>query len=211
MTRPLSLKRADTPARAGVIAAARVQDTGDGTFAGYASLFGQADDQKDVVSPGAFASALLRRGTSRIAMLYQHEPSRPVGVWTSLGEDARGLWVEGRLALDAQDGRNAHALLKAGALTGLSIGFHAVTAERRPGGGRLLHEIDLWEISLVTFPMLVAARISQVKQDTHPLNPFSAAQSHALARVMRRAGKAIAPSKTPRSMQQAKEPHPHDA
>lgn len=211
MTRPLSLKRADTPARAGVIAAARVQDTGDGTFAGYASLFGQADDQKDVVSPGAFASALHRRGTSRIAMLYQHEPSRPVGIWTSLREDARGLWVEGRLALDAQDGRDAHALLKAGALTGLSIGFHAVTAMRRPGGGRLLHEIDLWEISLVTFPMLDAARVSHVKQDTPPLNPFSAAQSHALARVMRRATKAIAPSNTPRSMQQAKEPHPHDA
>jgi len=206
MTRPLSVKRADAPARAGVIATAHVQDTGDGTFAGYASLFGQADDQKDIVSPGAFASALRRRGTSRIAMLYQHEPSRPVGVWTSLREDERGLWVEGRLALDADDGRDAHALLKAGALTGLSIGFHAVTAERRPGGGRLLREIDLWEISLVTFPMLNTARVAHVKQDTHPSLPFSAAQSHALARAMRRATSALTPS-----MQQAKEPHPHDA
>lgn len=211
MTRPLSLKRADAPVRAGVLVSARVQDTGAGTFAGYASLFGQADDQKDVVSPGAFAAALRRRGARRIAMLYQHEPSRPVGVWTSLREDQRGLWVEGQLALNAHDGRNAHALLKAGALSGLSIGFHVVTAERRPGGGRLLYEIDLWEISLVTFPMLDAARVSHVKQDTHPLDPFSAAQSHALARVMRRATKAIAASNSPRSMQPAKEPHPHDA
>jgi len=197
MTRPLSLKRAGAPLRverrSGPLSAASVLDTGAGCFAGYASVFGQADDQGDIVSPGAFASALQKRGTQRIAMLYQHETARPVGVWTSLREDDQGLWVEGKLALDADDGRDAHALLKAGALTGLSIGFHAVTAERRPGGGRLLHEIDLWEISLVTFPMLNTARVAHVKQDTHTSAFLSAAQSHALARAMRRATTALTP------------------
>lgn len=210
MTRPLFVKRTGAPVRvegcSGPLSAAPMQDTGAGCFAGYASVFGQADDQGDVVSPGAFAAALKKRGIQRVAMLYQHEASRPAGVWTSLREDERGLWVEGRLALDADDGRDAHALLKAGALTGLSIGFHAVTAERRPGGGRLLHEIDLWEISLVTFPMLNTARVAHVKQDTHLSLPFSEAQSHALARAMRRATSALT-----LSMQQAKEPHPHDA
>ena len=191
MSRPLSTKRADTLLRAGPRSDDLVGLADTDRFSGYASLFGQADDQGDIVSPGAFASALRRRGTGRIALLYQHEPARPVGVWTKLQEDARGLWVEGQLALDAQDSRNAHALLKAGALTGLSIGFHTVTAQRRPGGGRLLHEIDLWEISLVTFPMLDTARVAQVKQQDTPFSSFSAAQSQALARAMRRASKAL--------------------
>jgi len=195
MTRPY-LKRAGAPLRLREAAGAQtapgvspVQETGDGVFAGYASLFGQADGEGDVVAAGAFAGALATRGAGRIAMLWQHAPDRPVGTWMHMVEDATGLWVEGRLALESEAGREAHALLKARALTGLSIGFHAVRAERRPGGGRTLLEIDLWEVSLVTFPMLDAARVARIKAAP---DPFSAAQAQALARAMRRAAHALA-------------------
>lgn len=190
MTRPLLKKRAGASVCAGPLSLAPVQDTGAGGFAGYASIFGKADDQGDIVVPGAFAKALQRRGRARIALLYQHEPARPIGIWTDLHEDQHGLWAEGQLALESHAGREAHALLKAGALTGLSIGFHAITAARRPGGGRMLHEIDLWEISLVTFPMLDAARVTQIKAEPPPA--FSQPQSAALARAMRRASAALA-------------------
>ncbi len=190
MTRPLLTKRAVAPLRAGVSSSAHSANTPDGRFAGYASLFGEADDQGDIVSSGAFSAALARRATSRIALLYQHDMARPVGTWMSLREDERGLWAEGQFAMQSAAGHEAHALLKAGALTGLSIGFHAVRATRRPGGGRVLHEIDLWEISLVTFPMLEAARVSHVK--AAPQTAFSQMQSTALARAMRRASAALA-------------------
>lgn len=190
MTRPLVTKRAATPVRAGPLSLGPVQDTGTGCFAGYASVFGTADDQGDIVRSGAFAKALQRRGRARIALLYQHEPARPIGIWTDLREDWRGLWAEGQLALESRGGQDAYALLKAGALTGLSIGFHAITATRRPGGGRVLHDIDLWEISLVTFPMLDSARVTQVKAE--PPRAFSRMQSTALARVLRRASAALA-------------------
>lgn len=217
MTRP-HLKRAGAPLRvrgphgappslAGALVLPPVQETGDGLFAGYASLFGVPDGEGDVVAPGAFARALAirggGRGPGRIAMLWQHDPARPVGAWTHMMEDATGLWVEGRLALESEAGREAHALLKARALTGLSIGFHAVRAARRPGsggagGGRTLHEIDLWEVSLVTFPMLDGARVTRIKSAPDPVPasfsgaPFSGAQAEALARVMRRAAATLA-------------------
>jgi len=190
-------------------------ETGEGSFAGYASLFGVADSQGDVVQPGAFAGALAARGASRIAMLYQHDVARPVGSWISMREDGQGLWVEGRLALDAAGGHEAHALLRAGALSGLSIGFHAVRAARRPGGGRLLHEIDLWEVSLVTFPMLDAARVSRIKAKRPPnsgpppgLDIFTARQSQALARTIRWAGAVLSRPVTSSSSPWPKEPDP---
>jgi len=189
--------------------------TGQGSFAGYASLFGVADSQGDTVQPGAFAKALATRGPARIAMLYQHDVARPVGTWTRLVEDAQGLWVEGRLALDAAGGQEAHALLAAGALSGLSIGFHAVRAARRAGGGRVLHEIDLWEVSLVTFPMLDAARVSRIKARPSPpartppgLDIFTPQQSQALARVIRRAGTVLSRPAAPSSSSRPKEPDP---
>lgn len=198
---PLHVKRAGAPLRAGTHTPAPVLDTGGGFFAGYASVFGQPDDQGDVVEAGAFARALARREPSRIALLYQHDVARPVGQWMSLRDDGHGLWVEGQLTLDAEDGRNAYALLKSGALTGLSIGFRTVKAQRRPGGGRSLRELDLWEVSLVTFPMLNTARVEQVKSEGGQAQKhggssgglFSSQQSQMLARVMRRAGAAMQP------------------
>jgi len=136
----------------------------DGTFSGYASLFGVADLCRDVVERGAFAASLRKRGAAGIRMLYQHDPATPIGTWTEIREDYRGLFVRGRLAGGTAKGREVHALMRAGALDGLSIGFRTVKARTDPARGtRHIVEADLWEISVVTFPMLPGARVEQVK------------------------------------------------
>ncbi|MDQ6436880.1 HK97 family phage prohead protease [Mesorhizobium sp. LHD-90] len=140
------------------------QVEGDGSFRGYASLFGAIDLGKDMMMRGAFARSLRDRGIAGIRMLYQHDPSEPIGVWTELSEDARGLFVRGRLAKDAARAREVLSLMRAGALDGLSIGFRTVKATTDPASGvRRIVEADLWEISVVTFPMLPGARVEAVK------------------------------------------------
>jgi uncharacterized protein len=137
---------------------------GTGVFEGYASRFGKRDQTGDIVMPGAFANALARKGAGGIRMLFQHDPAEPVGTWIDIRENATGLFVRGRLNPHVQRGRELHALLQAGGLDGLSIGFKAVQARKdAQAKARLLTEIDLWEISLVTFPMLDGARVTQVK------------------------------------------------
>lgn len=154
----------------------------EGTFSGYASLFGVADLAGDMVMPGAFRASIAARQPSGIRMLYQHDPSEPIGVWTELREDARGLFVRGRLTLDVARGREVASLMRAGALDGLSIGFRTVRARADPQAGiRRLTAIDLWEISVVTFPMQPDARVQQVKSN---------APSHVAAR-MRRAARSL--------------------
>lgn len=136
----------------------------DGTFSGYASLFDRVDLGKDVVERGAFARSLRTRGAAGIRMLFQHDPNQPIGNWTELREDQRGLFVRGRLAKDVARAREVHSLLRGGALDGLSIGFRAVKARKEQATGiRHILEADLWEISIVTFPMLPEARIDTVK------------------------------------------------
>ena len=136
----------------------------DGLFEGYASLFGVVDLSRDVVEAGAFAASLARRGASGVRMLWQHDPAEPIGQWLTLREDARGLFVRGRLSLDVARARELRALMKAGALDGLSIGFRPEKFRTDPRSGhRRLERVDLWEISLVTFPMLPGARVSAVK------------------------------------------------
>jgi uncharacterized protein len=137
---------------------------GTGVFEGYASLFGKRDQQGDVVMAGAFAQSLAAKGAENIRMLFQHNPAEPVGTWVELIEKPRGLWVRGRLNLKVQRGRELLALLESGGLDGLSIGFKTIRARNdRVSGTRQLLNIDLWEISLVTFPMLDGARVSTVK------------------------------------------------
>ncbi len=134
--------------------------TAAGEFAGYASVFNVRDDAGDIVLPGAFARSLKRNGMHAVRMLWQHDVSRPIGVWQEIREDNRGLFVRGRLALNSAAGHEAAELVKAGAVDGLSIGFRTVRASRdHLRKARLLHEVELWEISLVTFPMLRSARI----------------------------------------------------
>lgn len=136
-------------------------------IAGHASLFGAADQGGDVVQKGAYAASLarLKREGVGVKMLWQHDPTRPIGVWDEVGEDERGLFVKGRLLLEVQAAREAHALLQAGAIDGLSIGYRTVRAEKGAGGRRLLHEIELWEVSLVTFPMLPQARVQAAEAE----------------------------------------------
>lgn len=136
----------------------------DGTFSGYASLFGVEDLGRDIVEPGAFRRSLDRRGTSNIRMLYQHDPAMPIGRWQTIREDKLGLYVRGRIANDAAKAREVLQLIRDGALDGLSIGFRTIRsrAEAKTGIRRII-EADLWEISVVTFPMLPGARVVTVK------------------------------------------------
>ena len=136
----------------------------DGVFEGYASLFGQADLGKDVVMPGAFADSLRKRGAADVRLLWQHDPGQPIGRWLRIAEDRRGLRVRGKLNLAVERAREIHALMRDGAVDGLSIGFRVERARaERPTGLRRLEKLDLWEISVVTFPMLPNARVETVK------------------------------------------------
>ncbi len=161
-----------------------------GTVAGYAVLWGRRDLYGDVLRPGAFARSLAahRAAGTRPLMLWAHDPARPVGVWTDLREDATGLRVEGRLVMDATAGRDAHAMLRAGAIDGLSIGFRTVRAEPARGG-RTVHEVELIEVSLVTRPAQGAARVASVRAAASP-HPAAAGLS---ATIRRCAGKLGAP------------------
>ena len=136
----------------------------DGTVEGYASLFGVVDQARDMVMPGAFRETLKTRGLRRIPMLFQHDPAEPVGIWLELREDFRGLYARGRLIPDVQRSRELFSLLRAGAIDGLSIGFRTVQGRIDPKTRvRKLAAIDLWEISIVTFPLLAGARVHAVK------------------------------------------------
>lgn len=144
---------------------------------GHASLFGLTDKGGDVVVRGAYAASLARlaeRG-ERVRMLWQHDPARPIGIWDEIREDAKGLWVSGRLLPEVAQAREAAALIAAGAIDGLSIGYRTISAERDAKGRRLLTEVELWEVSLVTFPMLSEARLGRKSDDAELAAAFRAA------------------------------------
>ncbi|TRW96865.1 HK97 family phage prohead protease [Paracoccus sp. M683] len=130
---------------------------------GYASLFGLTDQGGDAVMPGAFAASLkkLAAKSDKVRMLWQHDPTRPIGVWDEIREDERGLWVKGRLLPEVAQAREAAALIQAGAIDGLSIGYRTIRATRDQKGRRMLAEVELWEVSLVTFPMLPEAKVGR--------------------------------------------------
>ncbi len=130
---------------------------------GHASVFGVPDAGGDVVEKGAYAAGLeaLRRSGRAVRMLWQHDAREPIGVWEEVREDERGLRVRGRLLEAVQRGREARALIEAGAVDGLSIGYRVIRAEKDDRGLRHLKEIELWEVSLVTFPMQPLARLGK--------------------------------------------------
>ena len=136
-------------------------------ISGYASLFGERDQGGDIVAPGAYGASIKVLGASgrRVKMLWQHDPAQPIDVWDEVREDEKGLWVKGRLLDSTQTGREAAALIEAGAIDGLSIGYRTVKASKTSGGERLLTELELWEVSLVTFPMLPSARVAAKGED----------------------------------------------
>lgn len=157
----------------------RIDD--DGTVEGYASLFGEIDAARDMVMPGAFARTLKTRGIRRVPMLFQHDPAEPVGVWLELIEDFRGLRARGKLIPEVARGRELLALLRAGAVDGLSIGFRTVRGRVDPTSRvRKIIDLDLWEISIVTFPLLAGARVRATKA-----SPTSPKLSYARARAER--------------------------
>jgi len=163
----------------------------DGTFSGYASLFGEVDLGNDLVMPGAFRDSLAARGAQGVKLLFQHDPNEPIGVWLELREDARGLYARGRLMPEVTRAREVLSLMRAGALDGLSIGFRTVQGRTDPSSGvRRLDKIDLWEISVVTFPMLPDARVSAVKRRGAARAPDVRADAR-LASKFRRAARAI--------------------
>ena len=138
-----------------------------GTFTGYGSIFGNEDQGSDIMQKGAFTKSLENRPASKVKMLYQHKTDEPIGVFENMYEDEKGLFVKGRLAMGTQKGREAYELLKMGALDGMSIGFRADPDKQgyneNKRGTRTLKEVDLMEISLVTFPMNERALIENVK------------------------------------------------
>lgn len=142
------------------------EDKDYGTFEGYGSVFGNKDLGNDVIERGAFLKSLKRRKPQNVKLLYQHKSDMPIGVFDEIKEDDHGLVVKGRLALKTQAGAEAYELLKMGALDGLSIGFRVnpkeVSYDKR-GNKRIIKEVDLMEVSLVTFPMNPQATVRSVK------------------------------------------------
>ncbi|MEL7459777.1 MAG: HK97 family phage prohead protease [Pseudomonadota bacterium] len=128
---------------------------------GYASIFGAKDNGGDIVEAGAYGASLkdLAANGRRVKMLWQHDPTEPIGIWDEVREDDKGLYVKGRLLTDVARAREAASLLEAGAIDGLSIGYRTVRAQKDGKGRRHLSELELWEVSLVTFPMLPEARV----------------------------------------------------
>jgi HK97 family phage prohead protease len=141
----------------------------DGVVEGYASVFGAIDQARDMVMPGAFLATLQARGLRRIPMLFQHDPAEPIGIWTELREDSHGLFARGRLIPDVNRAREVLALVRAGAIDGLSIGFRTVKGRIDPRTRiRKLDAVDLWEVSIVTFPLQSAARVRALKYADAP-------------------------------------------
>lgn len=160
-------------------------------IAGYASVFGIADQARDVVVPGAFSNSLKKRGARSVRMLFQHDPGQPIGTWDLVREEARGLYVEGRLASGSARAAEIAALLRAGALDGLSIGFRTLKARRDAASGtRRLVEVDLWEISVVTFPMQALAR-ARLSEGAPVPAAMSSQKMSPLARRMRLAARQL--------------------
>lgn len=157
----------------------------DGRFAGYASVFDVVDSQKDVIKRGAFMRSIHKRAGD-IKLLWQHRQQEPVGMITRIFEDSRGLYVEGRLLMSVARAKEAYALMKEGVIKGMSIGYSPKHYSLDPDSGvRTLNAVDLWEISLVTFPANADAQISVVK---------SAHEAVASVRAMKANSARISPS-----------------
>lgn len=157
----------------------------DGTIEGYGSVFGNVDEWDDIIAAGAFKATIAEHKAAGTmpAMLWQHESDEPLGVWTEMEEDANGLKLKGKLCLDTSKGKEALALLKMGAINGLSVGFISKEwSYNNETNIRTLTEIDLWEVSLVTFPANKKARVTNVKSADELAAPKDA------ERVLRESG-----------------------
>lgn len=186
MTKPLERKEA-TGARETRSFAIQIKAAGDdGSIEGYGSVFGVLDNWDDVIDKGAFSASLAEHKSAGTmpAMLWQHDADHPIGIWTEMVEDAKGLRVKGQLALDTVKGQEARALLKMGAINGLSIGFISKQwSYDVETDVRTLTEVDLWEVSLVTFPANEKARVTNVKSSPDDVHTRKDAEG-----ILRQAG-----------------------
>ena len=138
----------------------------DGSFEGYASVFNNKDLGNDVIKAGAFSESIRGKKAKSIKLLYQHKTDEPIGVVDSLEEDSKGLKIKGRLAMGTQKGREVYELMKMGALDSMSIGYklspdgYKYDDKRKK---RVIKQVDLMEVSMVTFPMNPKAKITKVK------------------------------------------------
>jgi hypothetical protein len=150
----------------------------DGSFEGYASVFGNKDLGNDVIKQGAFANSIKYKKPKQIKLLYQHKTDEPIGVIDSLAEDSRGLKIKGRLAMGTQKGREVYELMKMGALDSMSIGYKLSPEDYKYSDKlkkRTITNLELMEISMVTFPMNPKAKITKVKlanMDTRELEEY---------------------------------------
>ena len=139
----------------------------DGFFSGYGSVFGNIDWYNDVVLPGAFKNTLANWAAKNKfpPVLWNHSTNEPIGVYTKLVEDEKGLYVEGRLLVnDVPKAKSTHALLKAGAIDGLSIGYRTIKSSYNESTDiRELMELDLVEVSIVTMPANTETTVTSVK------------------------------------------------
>lgn len=141
----------------------------NGAVSGYGSVFSTVDQGGDVVMPGAFKAACekMQSGGRKPKMLWAHDPAQPIGVWETMREDGNGLFLQGRILSKVSKGAEVLELLRAKAIDGLSVGYKVLKEEYQKtarGMIRELHELDLWETSLVTFPMHPDATVTDVKQ-----------------------------------------------
>tara|TARA_R100000388_G_scaffold95016_1_gene85479 strand:+ start:1869 stop:2660 length:792 start_codon:yes stop_codon:yes gene_type:complete len=148
----------------------------EGVFEGYASVFGNKDLGNDVIEKGAFAKSIYNKKPKQIKLLYQHKTDEPIGVIESIEEDNKGLKVKGRLALGTQKGREVFELMKMGAIDSMSIGYRLNAKGYHyddKGKKRVIKEVDLMEISMVTFPMNTRAKVTKVKFDKEMLETIT--------------------------------------
>lgn len=132
------------------------------TVSGYGSVFGVTDQGGDVVEPGAFRESIASGAVPK--MLWQHDPSQPIGVWDSVAEDARGLFMRGRISKRTVKGAEVCEMIQMGAIDGLSIGYAIKdNGSRLQDGRRFISDVELWETSVVTFPMNRSAGITEAK------------------------------------------------
>ena len=160
----------------------------DGTFEGYGSVFGTVDSYGTVVDKGAFEKTLNDR-KGKIRLLWQHDSSQPIGVFTDLYEDNIGLRFKAQLNLDVQRGKEAYSLLKQGALDGMSIGFVPLQwSIDDTDDEETCHftEVKLYEISLVTFPANEDATVTQVKSAFDELTEEQRRQAAAFINNLRK-------------------------
>lgn len=141
---------------------------------GWAAIYDEADLNGDIIAPGAFRTSLAKSGSLAVKLLYQHAAEQPVGRWVKFEERARGLYAYGELFLATRTAREAAELIRAGIVDGLSIGYRTLKSSKSKGARRIL-EADLWEVSIVTFPMAPRARLSRVGEQTasEPLQAFA--------------------------------------